>query len=583
MNFFRDPDFRALLRREPRTLATGLFFLLCRSGVGVWQPILLGRAMDSCFEGRPRAETLGLAAWFLVAAAAAAVCQYWMRKILVAASRDYEYDARSALFRRLLAQGGDFFDRSRTGDLVSRLTSDLEAVRMGVGPGVMYLLDTGIRTVCALVAMTWLSPVLTAWAVIPLAVTVYGMKRILHRVQDLSLAVQEEQGALSARAQESFSGARVVKAFAREEAEIARFTTLSRSFVDANLRLAESRAAFACLIEAAGAGVLVLLLLVGGHETLAGRFSVGAFATFIGYLQMLVWPMIAFGWVLGLWQRANASASRLDELRREVPAVADPPQPRLPEGGVRGALEFRNLRLRRPGGEAPVLDGVSFVVPAGTSLGIIGRTGAGKSTLVQTTARLIDPPPGTVFLDGVDVRDYALDDLRRAVGFVPQETVLFSDTLRQNVLFGAPDASAERTADAVRRSCLDEAVEGFPAGLDTLVGERGVTLSGGQRQRAAIARALVVDPRVLVLDDCLSAVDAETEERVFGRLADVLKSRTSLVVSHRASAVARLDRVVVLEAGRVVEEGPPAALLRADGPFAALARLQRAEEELETL
>ena len=583
MNFFRDPDFRSLVRREKAPLSVGLLFLLARSGIGIWQPVLIGKAMDSVFRTAPREETLRLTGLYLGAAVLTGVCQYWMRKILVSKSRDYEFSARSALFRKLLSLSGSFFDRAKTGDLVSRLTSDLEAVRMGVGPGVMYILDTGIRTLCAVVAMMFLSPFLTATAVVPLIVVVLLMKNILREVQELSLKVQEGQGALASRAQESFAGARVVKAFAREDAECRRFAAESERYVDVNLRLAKARAAFTCLIESAGAGVLVLLLIVGGWETLAGRFSVGAMVTFISYMQMLVWPMIAFGWVLGLWQRANASAGRLDELRREVPEVADPPAPFRPVGRPRGEIRFRGLTFVRPGAAAPALDAIDLLIPAGASVGVTGRTGSGKTTLVQTIARLVDPGPGMVFLDGTDVRDYALDALRGAVGFVPQETLLFSDTIRANVVFGAPDAGPDRTAEAVRRSCLDEAVESFPDGLETVVGERGVTLSGGQRQRTAIARALVLDPPVLVLDDCLSAVDAETEERILGRLAEVIGGRTTLVVSHRASAIARLDYVVVLEHGRVVEFGPPAKLLEADGPFAELARLQRMEEELETL
>jgi ATP-binding cassette subfamily B multidrug efflux pump len=583
MDFFRDPDFRATLRRDRTRIRTGFAFLLGRSGFGVVLPLLVGLATDSVFASRPARETLVLIGWFVVCATAAAVCQYFMRLILVAESREYELSARATLFRKLLSLSGGFFDRSRTGDLLSRLTSDVEAVRMGVGPGVMYIVDTGLRSLCAVAFMFHASWPLAACAVLPIAGMVVAMKGVLRAVQDLSLKVQEEQGLLSARAQESFSGARVVKAFGREEAECRRFAAMSEKYVDVNLQLARARALFTCLIESAGAAVMVLILVVGGREVLAGRLTVGGLMAFMAYLNMLVWPMIAFGWVLGLWQRAKASVQRLDDVRREVPEVAEPPAAYVPPGPVRGAIEFRGLTFRRPGAAHDALSDVRLTVPAGGSLGVVGRTGSGKTTLVQFLARLVEPPPNTVFVDGVDVREWSLDALRGAVGFVPQETLLFSDTIANNVAFGMARPDPDRIAEAVRRACLDEAVADFPDGLNTTVGERGVTLSGGQRQRTAIARALAIDPPILVLDDCLSAVDAETEEKILDRLTDVLRSRTAIVVSHRASAVSRLDRVVVLDQGRVVEVGAPDELVAAGGAFAELVRLQRMEEELETL
>ncbi|HYC77799.1 MAG TPA: ABC transporter ATP-binding protein, partial [Planctomycetota bacterium] len=567
----------------PGRLLLGAAALLGRSAAGVAQPVLLGAAVDSVFMKAPRAETARTVGFYLVAAVAAGFCQYWMRLILVAASRDFEVQVRSSLFRKLLSLSGSFFDRSRTGDLVSRLTSDVEAVRMGVGPGVMYIADTGIRAALAITWMFKLSTTLTLFVLLPLVVTVFALKRVLRQVQELSLRVQEEQGVLAARAVESFSGARVVKAFAREREEERRFGELSKNYVVLNDRLAASRALFTGFIETAGAATVVLVLLVGGFETLAGRFTVGRIVAYLDFLRQLVWPMIAFGWVMGLWQRAKASAGRLDAVRRELPEVAEPPAPVLPPGGIRGAIEFRRLTWRRPGADRDALVDVNLSIPAGASLGVVGRTGAGKSTLVHLAARLSDPPRGTVFLDGVDVRDIPLDALRAAVGFVPQETLLFSDTLEANVAFGMPDRDPDRIADAVRRAALDEAVAHFPQGLQTVVGERGVTLSGGQRQRTAIARALAIDPKILILDDCLSAVDAETEEKILDRLSDVLSSRTSIVVSHRTSAVARLDLVAVMEDGRVVEFGPPERLAASDGPYAELVKLQRAEEELETL
>jgi ATP-binding cassette, subfamily B, multidrug efflux pump len=584
MNFLKDPDFLAVARERRGRIALGALAILGRTATAVWQPYLVGLAMDAAFTGAPSSDTVRKVLLYLGCGLGAAVCQYYMRLLLVAVSRDVELRIRSTLFRKLLSLSGAYFDKSRTGDLLSRLTSDVEAVRMGTGPALMYVADTGLRTTVALVVMFGLSPTLAAYALLPLLLMAFAMRGVLRRVQELSLKAQEEQGALSARATESFSGARVVKAFAREDAESARFDAMSRRYVGVNLDLAKARALFSCILESGLAASLALILLVGGRETLEGRFTVGGLAAFVAYLNMLVWPMIALGWVVALWQRAAASGERLAEIRREVPTIADPPTPHPAPARLLGAVSFRGLTFRREGATRNALSDVRLEIPAGSSLGVVGRTGSGKSTLVQFIARLVEPPPNTVFVDGVDVRSYRLDDLRRAVGFVPQETLLFSDTIRANVAFGLDGPPPPgRIEDAVRRSCLDEAIADFKDGLDAVVGERGVTLSGGQRQRAAIARALAIDPPILVLDDALSAVDAETEERILGRLSDVLRTRTSIVVSHRASAVGKLDRVVVLRDGAIVDYGAPDELVEKGGAFAELVRLQRTEEELETL
>ncbi len=579
MNFLRDPDLLAYVRSDKRTLVKGGIALLGRTLFAVTVPWLVGRAFDSAIAGVATAEFLAALGWVLAAATATGLCQWWMRSLLVGASRRFEQEARDSLFRRLLALGPGWFARRKTGDLLSRLGSDLEAVRMGAGPAVMYLADTGLRAIAITATMFALSPLLAGWTLLPIVLVFLGLKSSLKKVHDRSLVVQEKQGELSARAQEAFAGARVLKAFGREEDESKRFEAVSERCIEANVRLSRARAVTSGLIECGGDCVVAVIVLVGGAEAVAGRITIGSLVAFLGYVEMLVWPVIAIGWVMSLWQRARASETRLEEIRAGVPEITEPVAPKHPTD-PRGVLEVRNLTWTPEGAAKPVLTDVSFRLEAGKRLGIVGRIGSGKSSLLHLVARLENPPPGTVFIDGVDVRDYPVDTLRKTVTLAPQDAFLFSETLRSNIVYGAPNAAPERIKHAVEDAGLSEAVESFPDGLDTLLGERGVTLSGGQRQRTALARAILTEPKLLLIDDGLSAVDADTEERILRSLTVRLAGKTAVIVSHRVSAVADLDHVIVLDGGRVVESGAPRELLAQGGSLAALARLQRDAEAL---
>lgn len=580
--FLADSDVRAAFALHRRRLALGGAALLGRATLALGGPFFLGRALDVVEGPRPESELwrwVGLMAVFGLATAA---CQFYMRWIWIGWSRDAELRTRDELFARIIRFPAAFFDRSRTGELMSRFTSDVEAVRMGYGPGLMHLAQTGLITAGVLAMMVSQSWTLTAFAAAPLVPLFVVLRKLLPRIHDLSQKLQEQQAALSARAQESFSGARVVKAFAREGHEEQAFGALSRGLLDDSLALARSRALFSCLIEGLGGLALVSVLVAGGWLVLDRALTVGTFAAFSAYLQLLVWPMIAISWTLSLFERADAAEGRLEGLRH-----AAVPAPAADTAGAPGAtplpVEFRDLTFTHPGAAGPVLHDVCISIPAGTTLGIVGPTASGKTTLVQLLARLHDPPRGTVFVGGRDVLDLPLAELRAALSVVPQESFLFSDTIAANVAFGTDGASRDAIAAAVRAAGLEDDVAEFPKGLDTLVGERGITLSGGQRQRAAIARALLRAAPVLVLDDALSAVDTGTERRILAALDPLLRRHTSLIVSHRLSAVAGADRIVVLDRGRIVEAGTHAALLRAGGAYARLWALQQTEAELERL
>jgi len=578
---------RKYLWRYRWAMALGMLCLVMKDLAQALQPLMIRGAVDAFSHpgalpapSGPARVFLRFAGYLVGLAAIKGLFQFWMRVILIGVSRDIEYDLRNDLFAHLVRLSPDYYARTRTGDIMARATNDLNAVRMMLGPGVMYWFETSLTFALALSIMIRFDWRLAIFAILPapavsLAVIFFG--RAIHTRFERIQALFSD---ISSRVQENLSGVRMIRAFVQEAAEIRRFEELNRRYIAQNLQLVRIQGIFEPLLEALIGATFMVVLWVGGHQVLLGRISIGSFVMFNTYMGMLVWPMIALGWVVNLMQRGAASLARINQVLDERPSIVAPPDPQ-PLERVAGEIEFRGVAVEFEGARA--LAGIDLRIPAGATFAIVGPTGCGKSTLVSLIPRLLDPTAGEVLVDGVDLRRLDPEQLRRHIGFVPQETFLFSDTIAGNIAFGVESATPEEIRRAAEIAGLAEDIAGFPQGYQTMVGERGITLSGGQKQRTAIARAILRDPRILILDDALSSVDTLTEERILTHLAGVMRGRTVILISHRVSTVRQADRIVVLEGGRIVEQGAHADLLQAGGYYAELSRKQMLEEELEAI
>ena len=573
-----------------RAYLLGLSCVVVTTAIQLLSPWVLKYAIDDLNTSVTRGKLALYAAMLLGIACVGAVFRFLMRRILIGASRDIEYDLRNRYFEHLQLLPLAYHQGTRTGDLMSRATNDLNAVRMMVGPSVMYSANTLLTFVVAIGLMLSIDVRLTLIALAPLplvsiSVRYFG-KEIHHRFE----AIQEQLSHLSAVVQEALSGVRVVRAYRQEAHEVDRFRAANLDYLGRNRHLINLQGLFFPSMTLLLGFASLLVLWQGSRAVIAGRLTLGEFVAFNAYLVMLSWPMIAFGWVTNILQRGMASWKRMLEVLDVAPAIGDDA---VTEAGralrIAGGIEFRDVVFRYPGTERAVLQHVSLTIQPGQTVAFVGHTGSGKSTLLGLLPRLFDPPPGTVFIDGVDVREIPLEQLRRAIGFVPQEPFLFSDTVGENIAFGMPGAHGPAgqpgPVDALIREAastaqLDVDVDQFPKGFGTMVGERGITLSGGQKQRTALARAVLIAPAILILDDALSAVDTYTEEAILSSLRGVLRSRTSLIVAHRVSTVRDADLIVVLNDGRIAEQGTHADLVRRGGIYAELYRKQQLEEEL---
>jgi ATP-binding cassette, subfamily B, multidrug efflux pump len=573
------------LRRYSRDFVWGGVSAVISNAIWILFPQVIRIAIDDLNHGVTRQKILLYAGLLVLISAAKGVFLFLTRWIIIGISRDIELDLRNDLFRHLELQPAAYFQQHRTGDIMARMTNDLNAVRMLLGPAIMYSANTVLFSVGALYFLLRISPWLTLVALVPLplaSILVQGLGRKIH---DRFERIQAMYSEISAQAQENFSGARLVRAFAQEEAQIAAFEKSNQENIRRGLRLVQLMGMLWPTLEFVLGLALAITLLVGGHEVLSHRISIGDFVAFNTYMVMLTWPVIALGWVVNLWQRGTASVVRIDELLSDKPTIDDAAADPSIAGDLtlRGDIEFRDLDFSYSGsdsGRAEVLHSLSLKIPAGSSLAIVGPTGSGKSTLVNLIPRLYDAAPGSILIDGRPIRDYPLALLRANIGFVPQETFLFTDTIRGNIAFGAPSASDREVLDAAEAAHIRREFEEFPAGLATMVGERGITLSGGQKQRTAIARAVIRNPRILILDDALSSVDTYTEEQILRELQRVMQGRTTLFISHRISTVRHADQIAVLVAGRIVELGTHDELIARNGYYADLFQKQLLEEEL---
>ena len=638
------------LRRYWRSFAWGGLALIVYNCTKAMIPLLIGAAVTDMQHSLSAAKVEHHALRLLAVAAVAAICLYLTRQIIIGASREIEFDLRNDLFQHLESQPPSFFQRHRTGDIMARSTNDLNAVRQLLGPAIMYSANTLVFTAAALPFMLRISPRLTLFAFLPLPFASVLVQYFGARIHTRFERIQAMFSDISAQAEENFSGARLIRAFAQEDAQIAAFETSNQEYIRRSLLLARLMAMLWPTLEFVLGVSLVVTLLVGGHEVVLHHITVGQFTTYNVFMVQLTWPMIAIGWVVNLVQRGAASVTRINSLMTEQPEIddsaADPalslastspsinpnasttpnpsspcfsgchserseesasrtttelssrpkssqPYPEdaverpavLPPNPITGHITFRNLHFAYPTGPsgAPnpeVLHDISLDIPAGSSLAIVGPTGSGKSTLVSLIPRLQDATPGSVLLDHRPLRDYPLATLRSAIGFVPQETFLFSTTIADNIAFGAPSADELAIEAAARTAHIATEILEFPRSFATIVGERGMTLSGGQKQRTAIARAILRDPRILILDDALASVDTYTEEQILNGLRDAMQGRTTILIAHRVSTARNADRIAVLVAGRIAELGTHDALLARGGYYAELFEKQSLEEEI---
>jgi len=585
------------LRRYRATYIAGALCVLFNNGIWILFPLVIKRAIDDLNLGVTRHKLLTYSLLLLAISGAKAIFQYLTRWILIGVSREIEFDLRNDLFAHLERLSYSFYQRTRTGDIMARATNDLNAVRMLLGPGIMYTANTIVFTAGALVFMLSISPRLTLFAFAPLPIFSIVVQYFGRRIHERFERIQAMFSDISARTQENLSGARLIRAYVQEEAEIENFERDNTEYIARSLRLVRLMGMLWPTLETLLGVAIVIVLFVGGREVLLHRISVGAFVAFNTYMVQLTWPIIALGWVINIFQRGTASMGRIHSILSEQPEITDAgiPQTDVPTA-IHGDIEFRSLHFRygdtllaaeggngRSHGDEEVLKNINLLVSAGTSLAIVGPTGSGKSSLVSLIPRIYDTAPGSVLIDGRPIREFPLALLRHNIGFVPQETFLFSDTIRENISFGSENASGEQVRRAAEAASIAAEIESFPEGYRTLVGERGLTLSGGQKQRTAIARALIRNPRILILDDALASVDTQTEDHILNHLREIMKGRTTIFISHRVSTVRNADRIAVLHDGEIVEYGTHDELIARDGYYTHLYNKQLLEEELETV
>jgi len=570
-----------MLLEHRRTLILGIIALILKDLLAVGAPLLIKAGVDTLATSLVMSTVLWYGAALIGLSIAKGFFQYWMRVLMIGVSRDIEYDLRKRLFDHMVTLDRGFFERFRTGDIMARSTSDLNAVRVMLGPAIMYWTETVIMFLLATGIMLWYDWKLTLIALSPAPLVSFAVIIFGRRIHARAEEIQKIFGAITSRVQENLAGVRVVRAYAQEQHEVAEFEKLNQTYIGENLKLALTSGSFMPMLEALIALSFLVVLWAGGARLLDHQLTLGSFLMFNVLMGMLAWPMIALGWVVNQMQRGAASIDRLMQLFDEKPSITAPAIPKRLAEPPQGGIEFEDVSLSY--GPKLALSKIRIRVEPGSTIAVAGHTGSGKTTLVQLIPRLLDVSLGAVRIDGIDVRELDPAQLRRHIGFVPQETFLFSTTIAENIAFGVETATREKIEWAADIAGLTPDIAGFPEGLDTKVGERGITLSGGQRQRTAIARAILREPKILILDDALSSVDTVTEERILTGLAGVMKGRTTILISHRVSTLRSASQIYVIENGMLAEQGTHSELLSAGGYYADLHQKQLLEEELEAI
>ncbi len=576
------------LKRYRRTIVWGLVTVVMSNLFTVLQPKLVGDAIDDLKSGLEAGtvETgtlLGYAGLIVGLTLVAGFFTFLTRQTIIVMSRHIEYDLRNDFLSRIQGLSLSFFQNTPTGDLMAHATNDISAVRNVLGPGIMYPSDTLMTFSMSLSMMLWLDWRLTLMALLPMpavSYAVYVLGRMIHKKFQ---ARQEQYSVLTARAQENLSGIRIVKAYVREDYEIDQFRGVSHDYLRKNLVLAKIQSIMWPMMFLLVGISLVITVYYGGLAVLDGRITIGTLTAFFGYLMLLIWPMIAFGWVTNILQQGAASMARLIKIMNTAPDISDGPETDPSVADIDGAIEFRDVSFTHKNSPTPALSGITLNIEKGMTLAVVGYTGSGKTTLANLVPRLYDVTGGSVLIDGRDIRTIPLDTLRSSIGYVQQETFLFSDTLGENISYGTDNGTEDHVREAAEISQITRDIEDFPAGFGTMLGERGITLSGGQKQRTSIARAVMRNPKILILDDALSAVDTYTEEEILRRLKTVMRDRTSIIISHRISTVKEADLIIVLDGGKIAERGTHQDLIARGGIYAELHEKQLLEEELDNL